>query len=303
MELHLLPNETFICPFTKKGLRLLSEHELAMINNKCERQELLFYSGVPVNFEIQQAFVSTNFLYIYPVHEGVVLLKKATSIVSGNRIEHPFLARDQKKVEDFYQAYGFQDEGRKAIEGNAILEDAIKDEVRNYLPKQGETLISANANSASDVLNLVYGCQYQYHIHLDHDLERLRAVQGSLERTSTQVLCDQVFLPLQSASVASFIDLDLNNALDKSDQVALYKEMTRVLSATGVCVKLYSDSKNFEFKKLLAADKLAKKAKNLLKPWKTQEYPSMYFIQIQTPPQGSSAELNVKKTKFSSQFS
>ena len=90
MKMSFFVEEIVICPFTGKALIPVAEKQLASINDKIEKGELYFYQGAIVKNRIQQAYTSSNFLYIYIVHNGILLLKKETAIVPRSRVANPY---------------------------------------------------------------------------------------------------------------------------------------------------------------------------------------------------------------------
>ena len=65
---------------------------------------------MPVERPLELAFASSNYLYIYPVFNDVLYLKKDTAIVSKNRVQNPFHKIHQAEIDQFNSTYGLSDE-------------------------------------------------------------------------------------------------------------------------------------------------------------------------------------------------
>ena len=80
---HKALGEVFLtCPFTRKGLRLMSKTELSTVNEKITARESFFYPGVPVEVKLKKAFVTKHSTYFYPVFEDIICLRKETQLLS-----------------------------------------------------------------------------------------------------------------------------------------------------------------------------------------------------------------------------
>jgi len=302
MELPLSPNKVFKCPFTHRGLVPLSDRELARINQKVSNEELCFYSGAPVNFELTSAYRSYNYLHIYPVYRGVVLLTKGTTIVPKNRVAKPFHKVHDSDIEAFYAQFGLERSLPYILSTEKQMERHTKQAIAAKLPKEGKIIISANAQSADDILNLSYGLDFKYHIHVDHHIGRLNAIKDELPSTILTVLVESSMLPLSDRSVDAIVDLAVEEQREQEAQVGYYQEVKRVLKGAGVLVKCYNAQDAQKYKKLFNADKLIAKAKSIVAPWANISLPNMYFIEEHQADKHVPEDLSVKKGKFSGQL-
>jgi SAM-dependent methyltransferase len=302
MELPLSPNKVFKCPFTHRGLVPLSDRELARINQKVANKELCFYSGVPVNFELTSAYRSYNYLHIYPVYCGVVFLTKGTTIVPKNRVAQPFHKVHKADIEEFYAQYGLERSLPYMMSDEKRMSAGTKLSVAEKLPKEGKVLISANAQSADDVLNLSYGLNFKYHIHVDQHIGRLNALIDELPSAILTVLADTSVLPFSDRSVDAIVDLANEEYVEHEAQVSYYQEVKRALKGTGVLVKCLNAQDAQKFKKLFQSDKLMAKAKSIVAPWTNSSLPNMYFIEEDQVAKSVTEDLAVKKGEFSGQL-
>jgi uncharacterized protein YbaR (Trm112 family) len=102
--------EFLVCAFSRKPLRFMTEKELVTINAKLKEEQLFFYCGAPVNFELSAALVSETLVYVYPVIDDIVYLQKQTAIVSKNRTLNPLKRVDQREIDQFYIDFGFSEQ-------------------------------------------------------------------------------------------------------------------------------------------------------------------------------------------------
>lgn len=302
MDSRFSPNDILICPFSKKGLRLLSEHEISTINKKIANGELSFYPGVPVTTELTQAFSCSNYLYIYPIIDQVVMLKKETAIVPKNRIENPFHKTTQADIDKFNAEFGFGESLEKSGAKTVAPSERVKQEVLSKISRAGQVLLTANANSADEILNLTYGLKYDQMVHADHRLDRLKEVNEFLPSSTLKVLFDRTGLPFNEGSVDALVDLEAVDTLDKEGQERYYIELKRILDTEAVSVALFNNTKELKLKKNLNADIRAKKALKMVAPWKKVKLPRLYFIEADQAPEQIQTSVNVKKTKFSRQL-
>lgn len=254
---------------------------------------------MPVEKPLELAFASSNYLYIYPVFNDVLYLKKDTAIVSKNRVQNPFHKIHQAEIDQFNSTYGLSDE--RTVDSTLVdaLDKTLRDQITDKLSKSGDVFITANAHTVDDIHNITYGFSYDTFLYFDHQLERLQKIKTELPNETVKVFIDKATVPVESNCVQAFVDFEKADFLEKDEQVTLYNELKRVLAIDGASVKLYRDQKNLTLKKLLKADLRAVKAKNMLTPWKKQKLPFMYFLETDQPSTPSDSQQTVKKAKFS----
>lgn len=268
------------CPFTHKELHLLDEQELAVINAKIQAGELSFYTGVPVDFTIEKAYATNQFLYIFPVIDDVIFLKKNTSIVSKNRTANPHHRISSQEIELFMSKYGF---GHSLDQPSSSDQKLDYDELqvfRDKLPKQSTSVITANANSADDILNLMYEKKIGAHLHIDFRINRLKRIKESLPENMDTLLVDIDHLPFGENELDAIINFDAIDLLDKEDQLALYAQVKDILKPSGVLISAFHQTKELHAQKKLKADLKAKKALSMVAPWKKVKLPTMHFLEV-----------------------
>jgi len=282
---------------------LLENEGLDRINQKILAGEFFHYSGIPFRHQLQKAYTSSNSLYIYPVINGVVLMKKELAIVPKNRVENPFLKVTDSAIEDFNTKYNFDSldnelkEEVESTDDNHLIKSA-----KERIERSGKVLVTANSSSSGALLNLSYGLNYEFHYHIDFDFDRIHQVQMDLPDSIVLVLGDREYISFDSDVVDTMCDFAPANTLTKVGQTNYYNELKRVLREDGISVTAYSDLKSLALKKLLNKDIRSLKALKVISPWKKVKLPKLYFIGITTNQPMPEEQLTVKKAKFSNQL-
>lgn len=279
----LLPKELFLCPFTQKPLIKLTNDELKAVNQKIQEEQLHFYQGPLVNIELEEAYSTINKLYIYPVFRNTVLLKKETAIVTKNRIENPYHKKVEQDNEIFYANYGFGIDMEFPQRPNKPMSDELKERMSHRIKKSGNVLLTANSSNPDDVINLLYGTDYNYHFHLDHNFSRLQAFDTEFGTEAVKVLVDKTVIPMKESSVDTCIDFELADYLYPFEQKDLYDAFKFILKPEAALIKLFVSPDDLMLKKLLSVDVASKKTMSFLTPWKKNKVPYMFFIQKEVP--------------------
>ena len=187
-----------VCPFTQRALQQLSDKELEVINSKIDQGQLLFHSGSPVNLPIRKAYSTSQYLHVYPVIDGVLFLKKETAIVAKNRVQNPHHRRSNEELDAFYQSYALGSFELSEYKSERSLELPALTQLRDYLPKALELVVTYGSGSADDVLNLLYQKGARTHIHCDSDYQRLSHVVQDLPDSTIACLIDLEHLPFKA---------------------------------------------------------------------------------------------------------
>lgn len=272
-------NEVLVCPFSSKPLEPLAQDELGAINKRIERGELFFQSGVPVSFLLKKAYISSNRLYVYAEVDGILLLKTSTSIVERNQVMNPMVRTTEAEIDNFYNNLGLSKDGN-------LLQNMLElpaesglssDELRKLfakLNKQGQCLVTAASSEVDDLHNLVFGTNYQSHIHIDHNINRLRQINGKLEVNTQYVLCDVEIMPFQGQSLDAYFSFNtLEEGASKELQKVIYRCLRSVLKTEASSVFLVDQQEKNHLEGFYKSDILAAR----LKPWKKSSMPQFYF--------------------------
>lgn len=299
--------ELLVCPFTAKPLRLLSDDELKVLYPKVERGELYFRKGVPLEFQPVKAYTSYNQVYVFLEIEGMVFLKKDLAIVPKNRTNHPNKRIDPKIVEAFYQEYGlnrnghFIDKTSQRISSVQIDEQTWR-ELSKSMPKHGACMTTLGTDDVDALHNLVFGTTFQRYIHMDHQLMRLRMVNGALSHDTRYVLIDPEMIPLQEKVTDSLFSFNFLDGLQTEEQKELYQSVKSVMTEQATAVMLTNERKSSVLEACYRSDAMSTKARNYLKPWKKQSLPTMLFHRVEQKDKSVSSALT-GKTSLGSQLS
>lgn len=298
--------EFLVCPFSNKSLRKMSDNELTSLQFRVEENQMFFYSGAPVNIPIEEALITENHLYIYPVIDGIIYLQKQTAIVARNRIANPLRRTPKEEIDSFYQTYGFgKGTGTASVlekkADKPIEEDKVK-EFAYRLPKKGSCFLSVVTCNVDSIHNLAYGRDFTQRFHMDASLDSLRARQSDLPKDTTLVLGDVDSLPFKDDSIDALVSFDYLNNHEKEVQTSAYEELKRCLSKEGVSIMLYDSLKPLYAKNQLKADQLSKKALGMVAPWKRVKVPNIIFHPVGNTSSGSASNF-VAKPSFGKQFS
>src|ERR1700744_1390285 len=108
------------CPFTGSDLRALDAREMESLNQKIKANAVWQADGKPFGTPLEQALISVNGVYIFPIIRGIILLLKDLALVdSRDNVLRETIGADKQLVKDFYDQKGwFTDE-----QGN--YEDAV----------------------------------------------------------------------------------------------------------------------------------------------------------------------------------
>jgi len=285
MEQNTLGEIFLSCPFTRKGLRLMSKAELTTVNEKVTAGELLFYPGVPVEVKLKKAFVTEHSTYIYPVFEDIICLKKETAIVPKNRTQNPLLRVSEKVVDTFYTFYRLRRKDKskdaQAYVPSAKVSNEKLGTLKKLLPREGGVLVSSCNDSIDAVHNLIFSLQYQQVVHFDHSFERLKLLKAELKKDAMLVLGDVDKLPFSDASLSAVFSFDDVAQYEKADQKLIYDELKRSLSPEGSSVMLFNKNKKLHAEANVKSDKMMSKARSILKPWKKEKVAEIHFHGIE----------------------
>ncbi len=292
-----------ICLFTQKPLRLLNETELEVVNQKIANKELSFFEGAPCKKPVTKAYSTNQYLYIYPEIDGVLYLKRATTIVAKNRVEYPLHRREEAENDNFYKTYSLSDDHPvySSSTSNRLTEQELKS-FKSRLKKEALLLFTSNACSADDVLNTTYGMTVDQHIHADYDLARLKSIQPEIPYGPLLVLIDQDKIPVAANLLDGIINFEPIDQMEKEKQIEFYKHLKSVLKPNGVLVSAYDVRDDLYLEKQLFNDIRKRKAIGLVAPWKKPALPKMYFIETGQSCETSKNEVNNSQTSLSRQL-
>ena len=290
-----------ICPFTKKKLRLLDDRELNQLNAGIEQGLFYFFDGVPVDFKLEKAYSANNQVYIYPVVENVVFLKKRTAIVQKNRTRNPHKRVIREVADAFYDEFGFKSSNSSAhLVVNETLPLQELDKLQSILPKSGKVFMSLAINDVDAIHHLMFEKKFDSLLHLDHSFHRLKALTGQLIEGTHYVLTDEGDLPIADKQIDAVLGHDFPDD-DIRLQKLMYAELKRCLSPDSTVVFINDNDAASGIRDHYKSDKVTRNLLKLITPWKKQRLPSFHFYSINR--NSSKEATSIKETSLRRQLS
>lgn len=293
--------QLLVCPFTQQPIRPLSESELVKFHQRIEAGELYFHKGIPLDFLPQKAYFSKNQVYIYIELNGVLLMQKQTAIVTKNHSENPLRRVKDEVIDQFYLDLMLNKEGsvRAAHTPETVTEEKLNAlTLVKSLPKKGKAFASLGTAQVDAVHNLLFGTTFRHHLHFDHDMSRMLAVNGNLKENTRYVLCDEHQLPVEEGSIDSLHSFEFLHGLEKTEQEGLFEALKQSMNPNGVALLVNLDAKTCQVETSFKAAK----TKASFTPWKKVKLPQLLFhnIAVSTP---SKPKAFSGKTSWGSQLS
>lgn len=297
-----------ICPFTGRNLRFLSERELSGINSKIEKGELYFYPGAQATVRLEQALVTEQQTYIYPVFDDILYLKRETSIVSRNRTKNYLKRVNDSVIREFEAEYYFNTSENGSVKNELSTDQLVLSEeevlgLRSHVSKTGKLFVSIGSNDIDAIHNSVFNSRFSQYVHLDFSIRKLMSTRSEMPENTLLILCDKTHLPISNGSIDSMISFDSINRYEKKEQEEVYEEIKRVMSPSGASIVAYDQNEPLHAMTKLKSDQISKKAIRLIKPWKKIQLPSINFYGLRKIKRNMNESQIVGKTSLDRQFS
>lgn len=238
------------CPFTGQDLRALDTREIEALNEKITTSGVWQADGKPFHTPLEQALVSVDGKYIFPIIRGIILLLKDLALVdSKEHILKETISADKQLVKDFYDQKGWFTDEQGNYEDAVIFEDLrevskdyIKkchDRVNRFLNPSGTYMLDAASGALQFPDYLQYSANYKYRICVDFSFQALSEAKKKLGDKGICVLCDMTNMPFKDGSIDGFVSLNTIYHIPKDEQVTAMKELYRVLAPQGKGVIVY----------------------------------------------------------------
>ncbi|MBX2939634.1 MAG: class I SAM-dependent methyltransferase [Ferruginibacter sp.] len=242
--------EILKCPYTGQDVRLMNAGEIAEVNKLIGLNELWQADGKPMTTTVEQALVTPDNQFVYPIIGGIVLLLKDLALVrSSSNIPGGTLSDDKKLVKDFYDNRGWHTTSKGDYEDADIFEDLrpfaqeyIKkchDRVSRYLHPSGKYMMDAASGALQYPDYLQYSENYRYRICVDMSFQGLSECKRKLGDKAICLLCDMTNLPVKDNMIDGFISLNTIYHIPKDEQVKAITELYRVTQKGGKGVVVY----------------------------------------------------------------
>jgi ubiquinone/menaquinone biosynthesis C-methylase UbiE/uncharacterized protein YbaR (Trm112 family) len=242
------------CPISKQGLRLLLPHELALLNTRIIKDELVHANNTPVKTFLEAGFISNDGQFVYPVLEGIIVLIENLAIPIDNQkgCAQINLNAEKKVLQDFYDSIGWQ----KEDPNTANFVDALKWEdlrpvaseyihnchlrVNRYINNKGQYLLDAGSGPVQYSDYLSYSKGYDFRICVDISFLALKEAQKKIGDTGIYILGDVTNIPLRDNVVDGAVSLHVIYHVPKDEQVSALHELHRVLKPSSSAAVVYS---------------------------------------------------------------
>jgi len=237
------------CPITGSDLRLLDKHEIDILCQKADNNELWLANGTPFTDNITQGLQSLDGGYIYLVVKDILLLMRDLAIIDSlDKVINKPPSADKTQVKTFYDNKGWTTNEAGDYEDAVIYED-LRDVSKNYIRKchervsrflnpSGKYLLDAGSGAIQFSEYLQYAADYSYRVCLDFSFTALKEAKKKLGDKGICILGDMTNIPIKDGCMDGFVSLNAVYHIPKEEQVTAIKEMYRVLAfnAKGVVV-------------------------------------------------------------------
>jgi ubiquinone/menaquinone biosynthesis C-methylase UbiE len=238
------------CPITGNDLRSLKADEIAMLNERIGRMEVVQTDGKPFTEQLAQGLVTGDNAYIYPILSDILLLLKDLALVGPRgTVLNEMMSEDKKLVKNFYDQRGWHANEAGDYEDAVIFED-LREVSRDYLKKchdrvarflnpSGSYLLDAASGALQFKDYLQYSDHYTYRVCVDLSFQALSEVKRKLGSKAICILCDMTNMPFRDGVMDGFVSLNTIYHIPKDEQVTAIKELYRVLALKGKGVVVY----------------------------------------------------------------
>jgi ubiquinone/menaquinone biosynthesis C-methylase UbiE/uncharacterized protein YbaR (Trm112 family) len=238
------------CPFTGSELRALDAREMEALNQKIKGNAIWQADGKPFETPLEQALISVNGMYIFPIIRGIILLLKDLALVdSRDNILQETISADKQLVKNFYDEKGWFTDEAGNYEDAVIFEDLREvskdyirkchDRVNRFLNPSGTYMLDAASGALQFPDYLQYSANYKYRICVDFSFQALSEAKKKLGDKGICVLCDMTNMPFQDNAIDGFISLNTIYHIPKDEQVTAMKELYRILAPGSKGVIVY----------------------------------------------------------------
>lgn len=243
------------CPISRQKLQLMSAQSLEELNAAIGHKKAYTYEGVLQESPLQEALVSEDGKFSYPVIEGYIAgLLANRAILSdeiANRPHAGSFSEEKKSVQKFYDEFGWQ----KTNEG---YNDTITFEDRRpvsekywskchmrlnkYLPG-GEYLLDVASGSVPNDEYLSFSNRYGVRICMDFSIQAMKEAARRLKGKGIFIQGDMTEIPIADNCIDSVISMHTVYHIPQPEQSKAVEESYRILKPGGQSVIVYNWNK------------------------------------------------------------
>jgi len=251
------------CPMTQTRLVRLGPQQVEKLERRRAKHSLYHLDGTTVSHPLDQAFVSEDGKFIYPVEDGIIILLPHLAIATDAELAARYgerLGVEKKSVMEFYDRIGWQEQGQTFTDAarfedlRPVSRDYIHKchlRVGRYLKPRGVYLLDAASGPLQYPEYLTYSQGYDYRICADISFVALREAKKKIGKKGIYILCDVTNLPLQDETVDGFVSLHTIYHIPADEQATAVRELHRVLKTGRTGVVVYSWGGHSPLTKLL----------------------------------------------------
>jgi len=244
------------CPISGSDLSFADPAYLTELRSRIAQGALKHVSGAPVRMQLENALLSSDGRFVYPVVDDILILLPSLAIarMEGTQAtSYQHLASDTDSVMRFYDEVGWQSKKDVVFQDAELFEDlrpVSKDyihkchlRINEHLLPGGKYLLDAASGPVQYREYLTYSETYERRICVDVSLTALRAAKEKLGGKGIYMQCDITQLPLKTGSVDGFVSLHTIYHVPEKKQMSAFRELERVLrpGRTGAVVYTWGD--------------------------------------------------------------
>lgn len=241
------------CPITGFTLRNMQAEELDKLNISIQDGVLRNHGGKELNEAVKEALINEDESYVYPVLDGyiaVLLPDKAISLKGEAVLSASLSAADKKKVQDFYDEYGWQKSGSSnSYKDTVAFEDhrpvsqkywsRCHMRLNKYLPG-GDYLLDVACGAIPNDEYLSYTQNYKLRICMDFSILAVKEAAVRLGGKGIFILGDMTSIPVADNCIDAVISMHTVYHIPVEEQTSAVAEVYRVLKPESQAVIVYS---------------------------------------------------------------
>ena len=240
------------CPVTGSELREMDPEELQKLNAQVQAGKVKTREGTLVKEPVKEALVNADESFVYPVLEeniAVMLPDRAIPVKGETTLSAPLSAADKKKVQDFYDEFGWQKSEDSSYKDTVTFEDRrpvsqqywsrCHMRLNKYL-KGGDYLLDVASGAIPNDEYLTYSQRYKLRICMDFSLLAVKEAAVRLNGKGIFILGDMTNIPVASNCIDAVISMHTVYHIPVGEQTKAVGEAYRVLKPGKQAVIVYS---------------------------------------------------------------
>lgn len=287
------------CPVSQQPLQSMTERELGALNAAIVSGKVYTCQGTAVEQPLEDALVSEDKAYVYPVIEGFIpaLLKDKAICFKDDKTaggDQTTFSAEKKSVQEFYDDFGWkkEEEGYKdtlTFEDRRPVADRYWKRCHLRLNKYlsgGNYLLDVASGSIPNDEYLTYDQYYGLRICMDFSILALKEAALRLKGKGIFILGDMTKIPLKEYCVDGIISMHTVYHVPMQEQTKAIDEVYRVLNKGGQAVIVYSWQRaafmrlSFSiWNPILSIYKWLKGQKKANRPFKSENRPDLFVQQ------------------------